>query len=1009
MQGAVLRRLFHDESESVEVGRFTLLEKVGEGAMGVVYRALDRRLNRTVAVKMIRPNLLREERARMRALREARALASLSHPSIVHVYEVDTLGEQLFIAMEYVPGPTLRNWLLAEPRTWRQILEIFVSAGQGLAAAHGKGLVHLDFKPDNVLVAEDGSVRVVDFGLARLRKDLPAAPGLRDATHDAPFAVVTRAFGTPAYMAPEQRTGHTPNAQSDQYAFCVALYEALVGERPTRSSRPRRRKPGAAPSWLLRILARGLAPDPANRWPNMDALLAQLESGRRRRTRRIALGAAVLGLGGAAGLATVTARPHPLQLRCEGAAQRLESVAGVGRRADMGERFRATGLAFATDTWLRLDQHMQSYAEAWHHAHAQICGGDFEAEDRPRQVTCLERATDPLAVLMERLDHPERSEVETVSAAELLDPKTPESCVRGADVGHDLLAGALDDGAWQELVAVRVEARLGDYASASTRAVAILEGAAAQASPALAAEALYWQGYCADRLGNYADAERLLQDAYQRAQAAHLDAVAVDSGVELVSVVGTGRGRYDEAMVRAQYARGLLARTGGRPDARAALDTKICRLLTDQGRYEESIPACARAIEIHESELGGQGATYAEALFNSGLSFFHQHDYQPAREQLDRALERTAAERGPKHPHNVRILSLRGYVLRVEGRDEASRDALERALALGREVLGSDHPDLAAPHLDLGWLEYRRHNLDRAEQHFETALTIRRAALGDTHPTMGTVYGRLGIIARARGELDRAEVLQRRAFEIELAASGPDNSQLCITLINLSSVLREKGDWTGAERALLRAVELLEEAYGRDHATVSPVLSHLQEVYADSGQPEKAAALRKRQVRLWTARIEFLTRKHGPNSDTLQKPWFALANARLQDHQYDGAAQAIRRHLELLRASPKVDRVRQLAALGVLRDALDRGGRAEQTIGLVEQARSLANAPGPATELRRGMANMLYAGVAWSMGRAQEAHACARQALEALERGQHTGRLEQARKWIAEHPLDAGD
>jgi eukaryotic-like serine/threonine-protein kinase len=197
------------------LGRYELVARIGAGGMGVVYRAFDPELRRHVAVKRAVFDEANEARARARFLREAQAMAQLSHPHVVPVYDVGGAGEDVFLAMELVEGGTLTAWLRA-PRTAQEILAVFVQAARGLAAAHAHGVVHRDFKPHNVLVSRDGRARVTDFGLARLAGE-PEADG---------------AAGTPAYMAPEQLRGEAGDAQSDQFAFAVALYEALAGRRP---------------------------------------------------------------------------------------------------------------------------------------------------------------------------------------------------------------------------------------------------------------------------------------------------------------------------------------------------------------------------------------------------------------------------------------------------------------------------------------------------------------------------------------------------------------------------------------------------------------------------------------------------------------------------------------------------------------------------------------------------------------------------------------------------------
>ncbi len=215
------------------VGRYVILDRIGAGGMGVVYAAYDPELDRRVALKLLRTDRFAAP-GHLRLLREAKALARLTHPNVVAVHDAGTFGDQVFVAMELVEGETLRQWLEAGARSWREVLDRLLAAGRGLAAAHAAGLVHRDFKPENVLLGRDGRVRVVDFGLAKALADAAEEPAAPDSGGElaSPLTEWGAVLGTPAYMAPEQIRGIAADARSDQFSFCVALYEALYGERP---------------------------------------------------------------------------------------------------------------------------------------------------------------------------------------------------------------------------------------------------------------------------------------------------------------------------------------------------------------------------------------------------------------------------------------------------------------------------------------------------------------------------------------------------------------------------------------------------------------------------------------------------------------------------------------------------------------------------------------------------------------------------------------------------------
>ena len=314
----VASMLFGGDVEPVRIGRFTVVRKLGSGGMGVVYMAYDEQLDRRVAVKLLRGATSSE--AGLRFEREAQAMARLSHPNVVAVHEVGVHHGETFVAMEFVDGQDLRAWLAAEPRTWSEIVAVFRQAGEGLVAAHEAGVIHRDFKPDNVLLGKDGRVRVADFGLAHgfgealeLPDDLP--PTMSDESQRRLELELTRTgalMGTPAYMPPEQYAGHRTDERGDQFSFCVALWEALYGARPfvgadlrelsvaigegRVAAPPTERE---VPAWLHAIVLRGLARAARDRWPSMRALLDAIGDDPRVRQRKIATRVAV-GLGGVA-------------------------------------------------------------------------------------------------------------------------------------------------------------------------------------------------------------------------------------------------------------------------------------------------------------------------------------------------------------------------------------------------------------------------------------------------------------------------------------------------------------------------------------------------------------------------------------------------------------------------------------------------------------------------------------------------------------------------------------
>ena len=303
--------------------RFKLLDELGMGGMGIVFAAYDVELERKVAIKFVRPRApetISADQERAWLMREARAMAQISHPNVLAVHDVGTLGDQMFIAMEYVEGMTLSQWLKSQDRPWRDVLSMFIQAGRGLAAAHARGILHRDFKPENVLVDRDGRVRLVDFGLARFANpvkngqretETPQGQGdIKNMQYHAALGVRTtqgKFLGTPAYMAPEQLMGEPVDERTDQYGFCVALFQGLYGKLPFNAEnmgalleRIRHCRVNAVPKLscvppsLHQAVMRGMNPNPAQRFSSIEVLLEQLEQQSAVRQRQSILEASTL-------------------------------------------------------------------------------------------------------------------------------------------------------------------------------------------------------------------------------------------------------------------------------------------------------------------------------------------------------------------------------------------------------------------------------------------------------------------------------------------------------------------------------------------------------------------------------------------------------------------------------------------------------------------------------------------------------------------------------------------
>ncbi|MBK9754077.1 MAG: serine/threonine protein kinase [Nannocystis sp.] len=600
----IMARLFGDPSPTARIGRFTVVRELGRGGTGVVHAAYDEQLERKVAVKLLHADG-QDPGARARLLREAQAMARLSHPHIVSVHEVGTHHGQIYIAMEFVHGLTLGTWLKKQPRSWREVVEVFRQAGSGLAAAHAAGLVHRDFKPANVMVGDDGRVRVLDFGLARADADpdptdraRPLNSSLTDAdpdppTHapadpsrplDASLTITGSLVGTPAFMAPEQFRGERADARSDQFALCVALYEALFGARPFAGDTIADlmanvlagavREPGnlattgavKLPRGLRLALLRGLARRPEDRHPTMDALLAAIDRATLPRRRPWLAGIALtLGIGG--GLGGLALGAGASGHVCEDSSAALLAAVWSPARADaIAAALRAVD-PNADDAWSRARARFAAHADAWQREQVATC----TAEQRHEQSSalaglrraCLADQLRALDVALALLERPGASLAARAAdiAAGLADPG---EC---GDTRELQRRGPEDPARAAELAELRAELARADAlrnAGLHAEALANLDALAARlgpdAGPLRAAEQRS-RGRLLAALGRDKDALASLQTAYFTSLAAGDDRLAAAAAIDLVELSSEGLTDHLTAERWIRHARALLATT----------------------------------------------------------------------------------------------------------------------------------------------------------------------------------------------------------------------------------------------------------------------------------------------------------------------------------------------------------------------------------------------------------------------------------------------------------------
>ncbi|WP_434425492.1 protein kinase domain-containing protein [Nannocystis pusilla] len=671
-------RLLGEPAPALRLGRYVVGERIGAGGMGVVYAGLDPELGRKVAIKLVRPDRVGAGSAgRERLLREAQSMARVSSPHAVTVYEAGTYGEQVFVVMEFVAGTTLTQWLGEAPRRWREVVEVFSQAGRGLWAAHQAGLIHRDFKPDNVLVGDDGRARVADFGLAHAVAEAasPAQPRMSlPSGHvlGASSTVTGALVGSLPYMSPEQHRGAKVDARSDQFSFCVALWEALHGQRPFLGASPEELRsrtlvseiappPEGArvPAALRRIVQRGLQVDPVRRWPDMAALLAALERVGRRRGRA---GLWAAGAALAVGLIGPWRSEHVPEDMCASAASEVASVWGEGRRAAVRQAFLATGRAEAGEAWSQVASRLDAYADEWAEAREAACRAANEAEGAGTreqmhlELACLDRGLGELrALVVAFTEDAEGVLANAVKAAVKLRPlavcrERPELALQIAPSDPAVAVQVQALGSRLDEIAALLKA--GEVERALPRAREAATQAELLGHEFTTAEALVLLGSLQSHAGDFAAAEATLFTAALTAERGNNLSALVRARTELVVAIGYGQGRSEEALRWGALALNALGRDTG--------DPMEVRLRTAMGLVQA-----------------------------------RRGDREAAATELERALALAEATLGPDH---LGVATVVGHLaaLRVEAGDlAAARSLWVRALEIRRRTLGASHPDTA--------------------------------------------------------------------------------------------------------------------------------------------------------------------------------------------------------------------------------------------------------------------------------------------------------------------------
>jgi len=856
------------------IGRYVLDRVIGEGGMGVVYLARDPELNREIALKLLRGRTrARTGGSRVWLLREAQALAQLSHPNVLAIHDVGALGDDIFIAMELVDGQTVRRWISTAAPSPERVVEVYLGAARGLAAAHRAGLVHRDFKPDNVMLSKDGRVRVVDFGLARAATTTggdfgPAAggdvspelqveeregetqptsapisaPSVTPNSEDLLGSPLTQkgvVVGTPAYMAPEQLRGEDIDARADQFAFCVSLYEALCGELPF-SKRDRRRlqkgdatvtpepppKSADVGRALWAVLSRGMAIAPRDRFDSMEALIAGVGEAVRP-ARNMAYAAGAFALMVAAGAAFALLRPAASESAdrtavCDSADAEMAEVWNEQARITMRSAFRQTRLGHASGVADRVISKLGRYALSWRNMRKAACEathvrGVQSGELLDARMTCLERRRQRLRGLVAVLSkNVNASVIDSAVGASMSLPKVSECADNQSLTERAKLPG--DSTTRRQVLAIRkrldeLEAlrSAGQYRAAQPVAAAIARDAANVDFARVQAEALHMLGRLQLRNDNLKRAAATLYKAATAAAKGRDDKRVAAVWLDLVWCVGEKQQRPDEGIALSKNAEIAIERAGNDPVQRAKLHFVLGALRFTKGKYAQTRELFHKSLVLREQALGKD------------------------------------------HPDTGESASALATALMFEGRYDEARRYKIRAREIREKAFGPSHPSVARTYSELGGMAARAGKNEQARRHYRKALSVLTKAYGGQHASVADMLGNLGGVLYDLGKKVEGRDMFKRALAIRLKVFGNKHTRVAVSHYNIGLMYLYDKDYDKALTHTLESVRIYTAVHGGEHLQVADPLIGLGRSYIGLKRPDEAFEPLRRSMRIHKA------------------------------------------------------------------------------------------------------------------------------------------------------------
>lgn len=826
--------------------------------MGSVELAEDTMLDREVALKRLVPGRAHDAHARERIQREARSLAQVEHPAVVGIHDVLEEREALTLVMEYVPGPTLRQWL-QRSRSPESIVSVLRAAAGGLQAAHARGLVHRDFKPENVIVLEDRAAKVIDFGLAWAEPS-SLTRSEADAEADRSLTQTGAVLGTPAYMAPEQILERPVNARTDQFSFCVVAWEAFAGTRPFPGKTLQAIAENAAhgrvdqtaleriPRRIRPVLMRGLSADPEARHTDMDALANALAGGRR--GRWWALGAVGLaGVGavsvwsGAEEPPTVSAAADP----CEAADARAQQVWTPARATALRDRMFAVAPDYAPAVARRVSERADAWVAAWGEQAILACRAGRDNTVPPEGVgatqTCLEVSLDEFDALLSEFDESSGRGVTRVLTT-LDRMPAPDRCVRRAfvDAAFGTAATPAVERARRQRTLAQVELARGQYEAALPLAVEARAALPPGENLALDAELGLTLARVHFQLGNTEAASRAYLDAANAAEGSSFDELAATVWTELARSAGVQRLDAERARFYVERADAAVRRLGDPPVRRARVEQRRGQVEIAAGNPVAAIPHLERGLALVEDLPSGQRMR-ASISMDLGKVAYAQGDFDAASAAFERVIDSNQQAFGERHPAVADARHNLGSILVAARRLEEARVVLDAALEGRKRAYGAEHAKVASTLNSIASIEFSQGHYADALAGYTKVAAMFRAARGGPHVSIAEAVANRGRALTGLARFEEADAAFEEATVMLEPLVGVDHLSYADALSGWASSRAQSGAHAQAAELYARAVEIRRRGLGSGAPRTLRTVLALASARRKSGQSTAARAL----------------------------------------------------------------------------------------------------------------------------------------------------------------------